>query len=272
MERMMHAVQPVIACVNISVIRSGKLLVNAASLTIAPGERIALIGPNGAGKSTLLRVLCGEIKPDRGAVTLHSKPLPQWKDRELAKVRAVLPQSSTIPFAFTSREVVELGRFPHCGGALSARDHRIVDDALALLDAQSLSSRDITTLSGGERARVHCARTLAQVWEVQSDTPQLLLLDEPTAALDLKHQGVLLRAVSEFARTRNAAVLAVLHDVNLAAEWADRMAWMKGGEIVAMGSERETMNAPQLRAVYDVQATIHARNGTGHPFAMIDLV
>ena len=259
----------VISCADIDVVRSGKHLVKQANLAIAPGERVALIGPNGAGKSTLLRVLCGEIKAYRGSVMLRDKPLFQWKDRDLAKVRAVLPQSSNIPFAFTSREVVELGRFPHCGGALSARDHRIVDEALNLLDALALASRDITTLSGGERARVHCARVLAQVWEAQADASPLLLLDEPTAALDLKHQGVLLRAVTEFARTRNAAVLAVLHDVNLTALWADRIAWMRNGEIVAMGTPGETVNSAQLRAVFDVAAHVIPHTENGHPQVLI---
>ena len=266
----MSGATPVISCVNVDVIRGGRLLVKEASLSIQPGERVALIGPNGAGKSTLLRVLSGEISPDRGTVTLHQKSLSAWKDRDLARIRAVLPQSSNIPFAFTAREVVELGRFPHCSGALSARDHRIVDEALALLDANALAGRDITTLSGGERARVHCARVMAQVWDVQSDTPPLLMLDEPTAALDLKHQGVLLRAASAFAKTRNAAVLAVLHDVNLTAQWADRIAWMKQGEIVAVGTPNETVNVAQLRAVFDVAAQVITHSSNARPQALVE--
>jgi iron complex transport system ATP-binding protein len=268
---------------DVSVFRSRRALVKSANISLHAGECVALLGPNGAGKSTLLRVLAGDIRADVGEVIFHEKPLHRWSEKKRATVRAVMPQQSQIPFAFAAREVVELGRYPHCAGALAKHDRGVVSEALALMNVSDLAARDVTQLSGGERARVHIARVLAQVWEPNDDYPPLLLLDEPTAALDLKHQGHTLSALRTFARTHNAAVLAVLHDVNLAAQWADQLVWMRAGEIVASGSPHSTMKTQLLRDVYEVSASITTRdvtmrdqNGsvvtTATPHAMIEWI
>ncbi len=253
----------------IHVVRNSRTLVSDATFNLNAGECIALLGTNGAGKSTLLRAVAGDIAPTAGSVLLHGKALNQWRNRDLARIRAVLPQHSQVPFAFTAQEVVELGRFPHCAGALAVRDRAIVCEALAHVHMSEFAYRDTTSLSGGERARVHLARVLAQLWDVQSDQPSLLLLDEPTAALDLKYQGQVLGVVKSFARSKRCAVLAVLHDVNLAAQWADRLLWMRNAKIVTQGTPRETMNAIQLQAVYEVNATMIDSPAYGAPQALV---
>jgi iron complex transport system ATP-binding protein len=256
----------------ISVVRNGQPLLDTVSLDIARGDRVALIGPNGAGKSTLLKTLTGEIVPDRGIVTLLGKPLHRWRDSEAACVRAVLPQTTTLNFAFTVREIVELGRFPHCAGALTKHDQSIVEEALNAVEVAAFAERDVLSLSGGERARVHAARVLAQVWDAPGDVSPILLLDEPTASLDLRHQRVLLQAVSEFVKRRGASVLAVLHDINLTAQWADRIVWLQRGQIVASGSAEQTLKRERIRDVYEVDAEIARHCKSQAPYAMIDMV
>jgi ABC-type hemin transport system ATPase subunit len=165
-----------------------KALLNDVSLAFNPGEVLALIGPNGAGKSTLLKAVAGELTPTTGVVELEQKPLAAWSLQERARRRAVLPQHSMLDFPFTVLEVVLLGRSPHGGGA-SVHDHYIARQALAAVEAAHLEQRLYPTLSGGERQRVQLARVLAQIWEPLPDgTARYLLLDEPTASLDLAHQ------------------------------------------------------------------------------------
>ncbi len=262
----------ILSAQNINVIRNSQQLIDNVSLDIARGERVALIGPNGAGKSTLLKTLTGEIAPNHGNVTLFGKPLSQWRDRDAARVRAVLPQATMLNFAFTVREIVELGRFPHCAGALTRHDRIIVAEAMSAVEVTAFAERDVLSLSGGERARVHAARVLAQVWDAPHDVSPVLLLDEPTASLDLRHQRVLLQAVSEFVKRRGASVLAVLHDINLTAQWADRIVWLQRGRIVANGSAEQTLARERIRDVYEVDAEIARYRKSQAPYAMIDLV
>ncbi|RZL87584.1 MAG: ATP-binding cassette domain-containing protein, partial [Variovorax sp.] len=181
--------------------------------TIHRGDLLALVGPNGAGKSTLLSLAAGDQRPTAGSVDLHGRPIHQWKIAELARERSVLPQDHAVRFAFTVREVVAMGRLPH--PPKPAQDAAIVEAALATADVVPLQQRDVQSLSGGEAARTGFARVLAQ------QTP-LILLDEPTAALDLQHQERVLRSARALTR-EGACVIAVLHDLNLAAAYADRI-------------------------------------------------
>ena len=261
-----------LSCQNVTVMIGTKTLVNAVSFDVGPGEVVALVGPNGAGKSTLLKAICGDTRLATGNVAINGVSLHQWPTRELAKARAVMPQDSRLAFAFSVREVVELGRFPHCNGATTPHDRQVARDAMAAVGVLDLAFRDCTTLSGGERARVNCARALAQIWpdEKSSTTPRLLLLDEPTAALDLKHQGTVMSLVRKFAKAQNVAVLAVLHDINLAAEYADRIAWMKGGGLVALGTPVATLRPETLKLVYDIDACVLAHPTRGIPVALMN--
>jgi iron complex transport system ATP-binding protein len=242
-------------------------LLDAVSLCIAPGEVVAIIGPNGAGKSTLLRVLCGDLMPEDGEVRLLGRPLPTWPVQEQARRRAVLPQQSTLAFAFTAREVVLLGRAPHSGGAAGPRDRAIADAALDVVDAAHLADRWYTTLSGGEQQRVHLARVLAQIWEPIDGQPRFLLLDEPTNSLDLAHQHCTLALARQWSR-QGVGVALVLHDLNLAAQYADRLALLHNGRVVAAGTPADVLTPPQIAAVFGLPVQVLAHPSLPGPLVV----
>lgn len=229
-----------------------KNLLADASLTLGQGEFLAVVGPNGAGKSTLLRLLAGEIEPGRGAVTLDGTPLAAWNRRALARRRAVLPQSSSLSFPFSVSEVVLLGRAPHNGGIETPRDRAIACHALEATGIGALAARAYPSLSGGERQRVHLARVLAQLMTGPGQfAPGLLLLDEPVTSLDPRHQHAALALARTFVSAGGGA-LAILHDVNLAARYADRVVVVAAGRIVAAGSPAEALSPDVLGPVFEM--------------------
>jgi iron complex transport system ATP-binding protein len=231
---------------NISVTRIGRRLVEDVSLTLTPGSLTVLMGENGAGKSTLLKTLSGEHTPSAGEAMLDGVALPDWKPPVLACRMAVLAQESPLSFFFSAEEVVLMGRSPHCQGYPGSKDRAIAAAALARLDVAHLAHRLYPTLSGGERARVQLARVLTQVWETVPNGARVLLLDEPVAALDIAHQHVALKVARDFAHAENAIVVAVLHDLNLTAQYADKVVLMKSGRVYAAGSVDETLIEPIL--------------------------
>lgn len=245
------------------VVKAGSAtILDGVGLAVAPGELVALVGPNGAGKTTLLRVLSGDLRPDRGCVRLDGRDLSTWRHRDLARRRAVLPQQSLVDLAFTVREVVTLGRTPWIGSDAEDRDAEAVDAALDAAAVRHLADRVMPTLSGGEAARATLARVLAQ------EAP-LLFLDEPTAALDLRHQGVVLDAAGAVA-AHGGAVVAVLHDLNLAACHADRIAVVCHGRLMAIGPPHAVLTEPLLREAYGVDLTVVAHPTAGHPVVLVD--
>ncbi|MDT9592737.1 heme ABC transporter ATP-binding protein [Nocardioides zeae] len=220
----------------------GARILDGVDLDVAPGELVALVGPNGAGKSTLLAALAGDLEPTEGTVTLDGRGLRAYRARELARVRGVLLQQQRLAFGFRAREVVAMGRAPWHGTDAEDRDAEVVAAATSRTDVAHLVDRLFPTLSGGEQARVSFARVLAQ-------EPRLLLLDEPTAALDLQHQeGVL--AVARAEAADGAAVVVVLHDLSLAAAYADRVCVLADGRVRAVGTPREVLRADLLGDVY----------------------
>lgn len=242
------------AC-NIRVTAGGAPLLDGVSLALAAGEVVAIVGPNGAGKSTLLRALCGDVAPARGEVRLLGRPLRAWPVRALAQLRAVLPQHSTLAFAFTAREVVALGRAPHSGGAAGPRDEAIAAEALGAVDAAHLADCWYTTLSGGEQQRVHLARVLAQIWEPVNEQPRFLLLDEPTSSLDLAHQHHTLATARQWAR-QGVGVAVVLHDLNLAAQYADRLVLLHAGRVAAEGSPERVLTPARIAEVFGLSVQV----------------
>ncbi|GGV14498.1 hemin import ATP-binding protein HmuV [Streptomyces griseoflavus] len=235
---------------------------------VRAGEVLALVGPNGAGKSTLLSVLAADLPPTAGCVRIHGCPARDWSAPELALRRAVLPQSASLSFPFTVEEVVRMGRAPWTA-ARPEDDDAAVAGAMAATEVTGFAARPFSALSGGERARVALARVLAQ------RTP-LVLLDEPTAALDLRHQELVLRLCRERALAGDAVVV-VLHDLGLAAAYAHRVAVLRAGRIAADGLPREVFTEGLLSEVYDqpVEVFPHPRTGavlvhpdrTGRPSA-----
>ncbi|MCQ0971954.1 heme ABC transporter ATP-binding protein [Paracoccus sp. TK19116] len=236
----------------------GKSLLDRVSLTCRPGTVTALVGPNGAGKSTLLSVIAGDLMPDKGHVRLNGKLMSDLKVHDLAQLRAVFPQGSAIRFAYPVREVVSMGR---AFRDLSPDgDDRAIDAAMSQAEIMHLSWRDAQTLSGGEQARTTFARVLAQDCSI-------VLLDEPTAPLDLRHQERVLQASVDLAR-RGVTVLAVLHDLNLAAAHADRIVLMRNAGIAAEGSPSEVLTEARIEEVYRQQVCVITHPKRGCPVVL----
>lgn len=245
---------------NLQIRRGQKTVLTDLTLELKPGEVLGVLGPNGAGKSTLLGALCGELQADHGEVWLDQQLLGQWKGARRAQRLAVLPQVSTLDFAFRVDEVVGMGRLPHQTGRV--RDDEIVNAALQAADVGHLSGRSYLALSGGERQRVHLARVLAQLWP--GETGQTLLLDEPTSMLDPLHQHTTLQAIREFA-DRGAAVLVILHDLNLAARYCDRILLLEGGRTHALDTPQAVLRPESLKAVFGLEVLVQPHPERGHP-------
>ena len=246
---------PLVEAAGVHAELGGNHILRGVDLAVAAGELVSLVGPNGAGKSTLFGVLAGDISPTAGAVNLHGEPLAHWSPVEMAQRRAVLPQSASVTFPFRVREVVEMGRAPWTGTERDDSSEEAITHALRAADVADLDRRTFYTLSGGERARVSFARTLAQ-------ESQLLLLDEPTAALDIHHQEHVLRSVRERVAA-GAGAIVVLHDLALAAAYSDRIALMAEGLIAADGPPRQVLTSEILSSVYHHHIEVVERPETG---------
>lgn len=231
---------------------AGQVLLHPVSLRLAPGRFSAVLGPNGAGKSTLLGLMAAHRPGQSGRVRLNGQPLRSQPPRQLALQRALLPQDSATAFDFTVREVAELGRYPHRQRP-SAHEAALVDAALQATGVHHLQHRVLNTLSGGEKARAQLARVLCQIWEpVTGNLPRWLLLDEPTAALDLSHQHHVLSLARRWALERGVGVVAVLHDLNLALRYADDVLLLDRGQVQAWGTTAEVLTPQAVARVWGV--------------------
>ncbi|PWU06744.1 MAG: heme ABC transporter ATP-binding protein [Verrucomicrobia bacterium] len=225
------------------------------SLAVALGECVALIGPNGAGKSSLLKIFSGDLSPHSGEVRLDGIPLTAWDRQKIARRRAVLPQQSELLFPLPVRDIVLMGRFPHYVGKATVKDEQIVDEAMCTTDVAELWNRPYDQLSGGQKQRVQLARVLAQVWPQDSAIGGFLLLDEPTTGLDLAHQHAFLRTVRNFTRV-GLGVLIVLHDLNLAMQYADRVMILHHGNNAACDSPEKALQPELIRRIFAVKMQI----------------
>ncbi|MBL29155.1 MAG: heme ABC transporter ATP-binding protein [Rhodospirillaceae bacterium] len=258
----------------IHVSRGGNEILKGVDFALVPGEMVAIIGPNGAGKSTMLHALSGAVVPDSGRVTLDNAPLASWPRRDLARKRAVLPQASTLNFPFRTFEVVLLGRSPHVGRVEHSDDYAITEQAMREADILHLADRLYTTLSGGERQRVQFARALAQISGLrrggnEDDGRAYLLLDEPTNNLDIAHQHTILRTARRLTE-EGLGVMAVLHDPNLAATYADRIVVMRDGRVVADSSPWAVLTETLIADVFGVSVTIGRHPGADRPHVFTD--
>jgi iron complex transport system ATP-binding protein len=236
-----------------------RAVLHDVSIAVGAGDVIGIIGPNGSGKTTLLRLLSGVLVPDGGAVSLGGMPLARLRRRDLARRLAVVPQDPVLEFGFTALEVVLMGRAPHLPRLAFARaaDVELARAAMARLEVAELADRPLDQLSGGERQRVMLARALVQ-------EPRVLLLDEPTTHLDLRHQAGMYEVVRELAYARGTAVVSVLHDLNLAALYCARLVLLAGGRVVREGPPEAVLTAAVLTAAYGaaVHVSVHERAGT----------
>jgi iron complex transport system ATP-binding protein len=230
------------------------------SLGFAPGMFHAVLGPNGCGKTTLLDILCGHRKLQQGSLRAQGRDIGAWRRKELAKAISLVPQDYQVHFPYTAREVVAMGRYPHLPrfSPPAARDEAKIEEALSVCRLEDFAERLVTELSGGEKQRVAFARALAQ------DAPAMLL-DEPCSSLDVRHSLLVLGIAAKRVREQGGTVVAVLHDVNLAARFADTLVFLKEGSVVASGPTRETLREDILETVFDTKARVAEEPALGVP-------
>lgn len=253
---------------NVSVEVDGKRLINDVTLDVPAGGVCVLIGPNGAGKSTLLKTLTGEARLCGGSILIDGRDVASLSPRDLAQRRAVVPQSSHLQFPFSVEEVVLLGASVPGFGRRDGGMRGAAAKAMAAADVAHLAGRDYPTLSGGERQRVHLARALCQLWNAPPVTgTRALFLDEPTSSLDIGHQLLILDAAREEARN-GIAILMVLHDFNLAARYADRVALMCRGRLAAVGEPREIIASAALSRPFGCEVQTNTPPPDSGPFVL----
>jgi iron complex transport system ATP-binding protein len=242
----------------------GADVLSDVTLRLSPGDFMAVAGPNGSGKSTLIRALSRVLRPRLGSALLDGRDLYAIPARASAQAIAVLPQETSLDFEFSCEEVVLMGRAPHLGRFESEgeRDRKVVQEAMERTSTWELRKRAVVELSGGERQRVLLARAFAQ-------EPRILLLDEPTAHLDLSFQVQILRLVRELRDEKKTAVLASLHDLNLAAAYADRIVLLSRGRIAAAGTPREVLIEPVLRPIFGPEVMVRTHPDSGAPLVLV---
>ncbi|MFB6220766.1 MAG: ATP-binding cassette domain-containing protein [Halolamina sp.] len=242
--------EPVLTVSDLAVSLGGAEILGGVNLSVDAGELVGLVGPNGAGKTTLLRAIRGTLVPDSGGVEIADEDIHGLGSKAASRLVATVPQDTSVSFEFSVRETVEMGRTPHLPrfGGMDEADYDAVERAMARTDVAALADRPVTDISGGERSRVLLARALAQ------DTP-LLLLDEPTASLDLNHQLRTFDTVAELTESGRAA-LAAIHDLNLAARYCDRLVVVAGGGVLADGPPETILNGETLQNAFDTDAVV----------------
>ena len=231
-----------------------KTLLEGVSVTFAPGQLHLIIGPNGAGKSTLIKVLARLLRPQEGRVEYEGADVQRASEADLAKRRAVLSQAVEVAFPLSVREVVMMGRHPHFGSRPGPSDEKIVEELMEYFDVTEFAERNYQTLSGGERQRVNFARVLSQLWRAGTSC-RYLFLDEPLTFLDIRHQIEFMKKVRVFADAADVVTVGVVHDLNLAARFADQIVLLDHGRVVANGTPAEVLTPERIRDVFGVEPT-----------------
>jgi iron complex transport system ATP-binding protein len=242
-------------------------ILRGISAQFEPGVLSVIVGPNGSGKSTLLRVMSGEYIPSAGNILYDKKPLGEIGHRDRAQIRAVLSQRTELTFPLTVTEIVMMGRYPHFLVKPSNKDYEICEGALERMGVLELGARNYLTLSGGEQQIVQFARILAQIWGNRQGETKYLLLDEPTTFLDLKHQHQFLHIALELA-SEGTVVVAVIHDINLAAQYADFILAIESGKVLASGTPHQVIRPEIIDALYHIDSTILHPEGFQFPIVL----
>ena len=250
--------QPLLRAEGVSFSRDGRAILRDVAFSVAPGELVGVIGPNGAGKSTLLKVISGLWPGAKGQIHLNGRPLGRTSAREVARTIAQVPQITALEFPFTVRQIVMMGRNPHLSRFQleTEQDRRLAEDAMRRTQTLDLAARLIGTLSGGERQRVLIARALTQ-------EPQLLLLDEPTANLDIQHQIGILELLRALIHADGLGAVAAVHDLELAARFCDRLVLLHDGAVLAEGSAERVLAPEPLQTAYGVETRTYTDPITG---------
>jgi iron complex transport system ATP-binding protein len=260
---MADSAQPILAARDVSFAYEETLVVRRVSLSLNRGDFVGLLGPNGSGKSTLLKLMCGLLRPGSGDVLLDGAPLRSQRPRDMARRIAFVPQQQLAEFPFTVAERVLMGRHPHLGLVQfeSERDMAVAREAMQLTDTLQFAQRTFTEISGGERQRAALAAALAQ-------EPEILLLDEPTTALDIKYQVQILSLLKRLNREKQLTIVMAIHDLNLAAVSCQRLALLKNGEKKAEGAPAQVLTEEKLREIYEIGIR-ELRDERGNPVALM---
>ena len=250
----------IISAKNINFSYAAKPVMEDVSFAIDEAQIVSIIGPNGSGKTTLLKIINGTLFPDAGQMLIDGKETSRWSRKDIAQKVAIVPQETAVIFPFYAEEIVLMGRFPHLSNYRfeDKKDYRIVHEAMEKTDTLAFAARRFDELSAGERQRVLIARALAQ-------EPKVLLLDESTVFLDLKHQAQFLALLRQLNTAQQLTVIFVTHDINLAAQHADRIILLYSGKIYAIGKPAEVITAANIKEVYDVDSLIDKNPQNGLP-------
>lgn len=242
---------------NITYKIGSKTILKDISVNFEAGKINLILGPNGAGKSTLVKVICNQLKPQEGTVFYEGLNIRKTSVAELAKVRAVLSQNTELAFPLKVKEVVMMGRYPHFSVNPTTKDENAIQEAMRFFDVAEMADRDYLTLSGGEKQRVHFARVVSQIWYPSENGCRYLILDEPLTFLDVHYQFQFMHKLRELLKEKDLVIVGVVHDLNLAAKFADHLVLLNHGELLAAGSKEEVLNAKNMKTAYRLEPIIH---------------
>jgi iron complex transport system ATP-binding protein len=241
---------------NISYKAGDHIILDEVTSVFEPGKLNILIGPNGAGKSTLVKILSGKLKPTRGEVRYSDKNINDYSLNTLAKIRAVLSQNIEVSFPLTVEEVVMMGRYPHFTGKPQDKDWQACREAMDFFNVSYMAQRNFMTLSGGEKQRVHFARVLAQIWYHEKGSLNYLILDEPLTFLDINYQLTFMKKVVQLNERKDIVIVGVVHDLNLAARFADNILLLNKGRVLAQGKKNEVLTPLNIKTAYEVDVKV----------------
>jgi iron complex transport system ATP-binding protein len=246
-----------------------KSILRNVSAEFHAGEFNMILGPNGSGKSTFLKIFSGDLKAENGSIQYDGTGLNTISKESLARKRAVMSQHSELGFPLMVEEVIMMGRYPHFNFIPAKKDYQICEEVMYRMDLTSFRDRNYLSLSGGEKQRVQFARVLAQIWEIPENGIRYLMLDEPLSSLDISYQHEFLRLAEELLG-RHTVLIAILHDINLAVQYADRLFFLKDGEMIADGKPAQVLNEELIQHVFGIKASIVANPLNQTPLVLFE--